>query len=457
MLTIAWDVDDVLNDLTAAWLQAYNHEASTNFAYSDLKQNPPHAMLGISLDDYRSSLDSFREQYFDSLKPNPAVLNWFREHGHLARHLAVSAVPMKLAPLSAQWTLRHFGHWIRSFHFVPSPRTDDTHPHYDEGKASFLKWLGNVDILVEDNEANATAAAHELGIDAILYPQPWNRAVSTYLQGLLDTLSLNVARGRPAPALGGAMSSRHGRLDLLTEKDRLGRDDPDPQKKDHRGGTTRCHQNADGETTSAHSQFVRPTWESLEVRQGRNLPHWSCDHAIYHVVMRLADSLPAKVLDKWKHERDDILENARQLGRELTEAEEKRLQHLFSSEIEACLDRGIGECWLRSPQIAEIVQNALKHGEGDKYKLHAWCVMPSHVHVLVEPGQNVELDNIVKSWTAFTGRMANHALKRRGRFWQPEPYDHIIRSSREYSSQIEYIYKNSEKAGMPDWPWRFRI
>ncbi|HMP90048.1 MAG TPA: hypothetical protein PJ991_07595 [Kiritimatiellia bacterium] len=30
----------------------------------------------------------------------------------------------------------------------------------------------------------------------------------------------------------------------------------------------------------------------------RNLPHWNCDDVIYWVTFRLADSLPAKVLEQ---------------------------------------------------------------------------------------------------------------------------------------------------------------
>lgn len=35
------------------------------------------------------------------------------------------------------------------------------------------------------------------------------------------------------------------------------------------------------------------------VRQGAFLPHWTLDGAIYHTVFRLADSLPANVVDEF--------------------------------------------------------------------------------------------------------------------------------------------------------------
>ncbi|MBN1865285.1 MAG: transposase, partial [Victivallales bacterium] len=491
--TIAWDVDDVLNGFTAAWLHAYNRDVGANLAYKEITGNPPHQILGISLEEYLASLDAFRGKHYDRLEPVPEVLEWFDKHGHMARHVALSAVPMKFAPASAKWTLRHFGKWIRSFHFVPSRRTDDAHPMYDSDKASFLKWLANVDLLVEDNEKNARAA-QRLGIETIIFPQPWNSMAASSLQESLKLLcgSMNsggrssrparqVGQGRPAPAgvepcrpgmACGGRSSRPARPLNTTGGETTPANNKDTDASlsapDGTSGTLKmsgaglarppqAEPRPTAGTTSAQGCFTAPDWNSLDTRLGTHLPHWNCKNAIYHVVMRLADSLPKDVLTSWEHERDNILDNAKHLGRELTDNEQKRLQRLFSSEVEACLDRGIGKCWLRIPQVAEIIQDTLRHGDGTKYKLHAWCMMPSHVHVMVEPNMNFRLDDIVKSWTSFTGRMANQALDRHGRFWQAEPYDHIIRDELEYASQLGYVYSNPEKVGITDWPWRFRI
>jgi REP element-mobilizing transposase RayT len=199
-----------------------------------------------------------------------------------------------------------------------------------------------------------------------------------------------------------------------------------------------------------------PDWSTLAIRQGDNLPHWTCESAIYHVSFRLSDSVPSEVRQAWTRERESIVATAAQMGRPLSEDEAKRLQHLYSDKIESFLDAGQGACHLNHPGIADMVANALYYFDGQRYRLHAWCVMPNHVHVLVEPFAGRPLGKIVHSWKSFTANEANKGLNLTGQFWQHEPYDHIIRSEREYRFHVEYVWENPDKAGLKQWKWRWR-
>lgn len=180
MLTIAWDVDDVLNDLMRSWLRDewLPRHPECGVSYGDLRSNPPQTLLGVSLDEYLASLDRFRRSRYAELQPLPEAKGWFERHGHRYRHLALSAVPLESAPVSAAWVLRHFGAWIRSFHFVPSRRPGGSIPVYDAGKSDFLRWLGKADVLVDDTAANVEAA-REAGFQAVLMPRPWNGGAGT--------------------------------------------------------------------------------------------------------------------------------------------------------------------------------------------------------------------------------------------------------------------------------------
>lgn len=169
---IVWDVDDVLNELTAAWYQKFCGEHKT--PYSKLTANPPHEVLGIPLDEYLTSLDDFRSHNLNSLIPRPEVLEWFVCNGNNYRHIALTAVPIKFAHLSAQWVLKNFSSWIRSYHFIPSPRPDDSHAAYDWDKTAFLKRLDRVDLFIDDSEKNV-APAEQAGFRCARFPQPWNR------------------------------------------------------------------------------------------------------------------------------------------------------------------------------------------------------------------------------------------------------------------------------------------
>lgn len=171
---VIWDVDDVLNELMREWFDAFALARKPRVeGFTGLHRNPPHELLGLSQAEYLASLDSFRASRYAALTPRSEVLAWFRQHGRGADHVVLSAVPQAFAHVSAAWVFAHFGEWVRTFSFVPSPR-----PGSDEApvtKRQYLQWLGKGDILVEDRQENADDAAG-LGLATVVVPQPWNRS-----------------------------------------------------------------------------------------------------------------------------------------------------------------------------------------------------------------------------------------------------------------------------------------
>jgi len=175
MKTIVWDIDDVLNDLMRdwfcrGWLPAH---PDCKVTYEDIKENPPHRILNIRLEEYLRSLDAFRAAEGPILEPVPESVGWFHAHGHNFRHIALTSVPLRSAHISAEWVMKHFGKWIRSFNMVPSPRADETIPAYDQNKGEFLEWWGRADLVVDDNTSTIEAAMG-LGIQTAMMPRPWN-------------------------------------------------------------------------------------------------------------------------------------------------------------------------------------------------------------------------------------------------------------------------------------------
>ena len=173
--TIAWDVDDVLNNLMGEWflLWRQNHPECT-VAYEDLRMNPPHEVLGIAMDTYLQSLDDFRlSPHYENMAPVREVQDWFLHHGDSFRHISLTAVPLRAASSSGRWVLRHFGTWIRTFHFVPSKRKGETIPGYEIDKTESLKVLGPVNLFIDDHPDHVVAA-REAGIPALFFPRPWN-------------------------------------------------------------------------------------------------------------------------------------------------------------------------------------------------------------------------------------------------------------------------------------------
>jgi REP element-mobilizing transposase RayT len=117
------------------------------------------------------------------------------------------------------------------------------------------------------------------------------------------------------------------------------------------------------------------------------------------------------------------------------------------------MDSGQGTCHLAKPEIASLVQEALRHFDGRRYDLIAWCIMPNHVHVIVRPFVGYDLAGILQSWKSFTAKQANRLLVETGNFWQEEYYDHLIRDEEDFRNQVNYVLENPDKAGLQDWPW----
>ncbi len=183
------------------------------------------------------------------------------------------------------------------------------------------------------------------------------------------------------------------------------------------------------------------------------LPHLEGERPIYFVTFRLADSLPRDLLARLRKERQ-VLERARQAGTHRV-ADRVRLEELrgLLRKAERCLDSGLGECHMRDFRIARIVADAIRHFQGKRYRVLAWCVMPNHVRVVFSPLGEHRLQAIVHSWKSFSAQAANHLLGRSGHFWQREYFDHLVRHEGSLLRIIRYVQENPVKAGLRDWPW----
>jgi len=175
LLTLVWDIDDVLNDFTRCWFEEWwcARNPGCMLSYHNLVSNPPHSILGIKLEEYQRSIDEFRlSALFEKMQPNPEVYEWFGQYGHFFRHIALTAVPRLAVSASAWWVFKHFGNWVRSFTFVPSQRTGEDLPVYDLSKADYLKWLNKGDVFIEDNQSNI--AESKKGLKSFIVARPWN-------------------------------------------------------------------------------------------------------------------------------------------------------------------------------------------------------------------------------------------------------------------------------------------
>ena len=197
----------------------------------------------------------------------------------------------------------------------------------------------------------------------------------------------------------------------------------------------------------------RPRFGEVKIRDRGRLPHWEKESATYFITFRLDDSQPKSVLERIESEPESLVKTAKQVSREISPSEHKRLQKLSTKIIEQYLDNGSGACHLKHPAIANLVADALRHFDNRRYRLFAWCIMPNHVYVVLKAFPGHPLAEIIHSWKSFSAKRANDLLNATGSFWQREYYDHLVRSEDEFARAVRYVVENPGKAGLRNWRW----
>lgn len=180
-----------------------------------------------------------------------------------------------------------------------------------------------------------------------------------------------------------------------------------------------------------------------------NLPHWRQWETTYFVTCRLADALPAEVIERWRVRRDAWLEQkGASQPADLANADRRAYEKQFTAAFHQLLDAGSGSCLLADSVSSGLLEKRLLAGHGTAYHLDAWCIMPNHLHGLVTPAKGSVLGEILRHWKGGSARDINRRLGRRGSVWQAESFDHIVRSEAQLQHFRRYIAENPIKAGL---------
>ena len=168
------------------------------------------------------------------------------------------------------------------------------------------------------------------------------------------------------------------------------------------------------------------------------LPHFDAPGVTQFVTFQLEDSFPVT--------RNPEFEKIWRT----TDGTERR------KKLEAWLDRGRGECWLRRNDIASLAEAVFCEFNKRDYELQAWVVMPNHVHLVVEIW-DVPLAKLINGWKGKSSREANKLLNRHGHFWQRDYFDTLIRDEAHLKRAVRYVEQNPVKAFLVksahDWSW----
>jgi REP element-mobilizing transposase RayT len=109
-----------------------------------------------------------------------------------------------------------------------------------------------------------------------------------------------------------------------------------------------------------------------------------------------------------------------------------------------------------SPEARAKVLDACHYWHGNKIKCYAACVMPDHVHLLIQPLQVQKaedkgahsLTEILHSIKSFSSHEVNKVMKRSGPVWSDESFDRMIRSEADLHKAWDYIWNNPRRLGL---------
>ncbi|RMG25362.1 MAG: hypothetical protein D6730_10990 [Bacteroidetes bacterium] len=203
----------------------------------------------------------------------------------------------------------------------------------------------------------------------------------------------------------------------------------------------------------------------MKTEYRNRLPHIAPIGATFFVTFRLGDSLPQKLIARLKLQMEAEISRLEKEKPANYEEAIMRQRKLFFKNYDHQLDqKPFGECYLKQPKVAQIVMDKLHEMDGDKYDLIAYCIMPNHVHLLVDfsaqmidedgfylrqiPENYTQLHKVMQLIKGSTSYYANQLLGRKGKFWQKDSYDHYIRNEKEFRNIIRYILQNPVKAGL---------
>ena len=180
--------------------------------------------------------------------------------------------------------------------------------------------------------------------------------------------------------------------------------------------------------------------ETIRFHRGR-LPHWTVAERAYFVTICQKGCIPEEVLAEIKARSHD--EHSRFVS--------------IDEVLHHCSERFRV---LHHPPLSERLMAAVEWLEADRrgWVLHAACIMPTHIHIVMRnsAGRSGELERDLASFKNYTARICNKELRRKGRFWAKESFDHWCRDEDSVRRAVSYTLRNPARAHLvpnpTDWP-----
>lgn len=104
----------------------------------------------------------------------------------------------------------------------------------------------------------------------------------------------------------------------------------------------------------------------------------------------------------------------------------------------------------RTSNAELLIKIIFHYRDQGRYRLHAFAVMPEHLHVLLTPASNQTIERCAQ---CIKGGFSHEVPKLfGGAIWQAGFHEHRVRDAADFLNQAEYIATNPAKRRLTDHP-----
>jgi len=93
----------------------------------------------------------------------------------------------------------------------------------------------------------------------------------------------------------------------------------------------------------------------------------------------------------------------------------------------------------------------------DRYVVAAFAVLPNHVHILAAFETEGAMVSQGAAWRQYLAREINKLNSKTGHLWQPDQFDHLVRSPESFERIRKYIVDNPFEAKLHGGEYRLYV
>jgi putative DNA methylase len=130
----------------------------------------------------------------------------------------------------------------------------------------------------------------------------------------------------------------------------------------------------------------------------------------------------------------------------------RKLPHLQPDNKIFFITFGTSKRWMLPNRARDIVMETCLRGDGHRFELHAFVVMPDHAHLALTPRWDergtFSIPEIMQEIKSVSAHRISKETGHVGRVWQEESFDRALRCEEDLSAKVKYMFDNPVRAGL---------